>query len=524
MKAIFQKTTCILSLLFIIFLQFSCDKDIVERNESYTQLNPTNTDITNGGTWKGFIVTPTDFDDVLLPAPPSPADITNAAYKAEINEIKAYQADLTNEQKEIINYWSVGGVLRWNEIMRTLVARHNLPPYQNEAGVYPIPSPDNPFGETQFPFSNPPYAARAYAYVSAAQYDGLVAAWHYKKVYNRAAPYTIDNGLQVLVPKSTMPAYPSEDAVIAGVTAEMLKALFPTEIPYINEKAEEHKLYRIMCGANVRSDVDAGVALGKKIAAKFKAKAKNDGAILAVGNQTIWDDLETSIAATGEIPWKSLESPKRPPMLPKFGEVKSFLMTPAMIVANRPIAPPSTSSPKFATELAEVKDFSENDSRENLRIVSYWADGVGTYTPPGHWNSIASEAFVQENYSELRWARNMALLNITMMDAAISCWEAKYFYFTPRPSQMDPSIKTTTGTPNFPSYISGHSTFSAAAATVLSHIIPSKSAYFNSKAEEASLSRLYGAIHFRSDCENGLILGKKVGQIAVARAIIDGAE
>lgn len=524
MKNIFKKILFLSCCFSILFIQISCDKDIVQRNENFKQLDPTTTDLETGGTWKGFIVVPTDFDANLLAPPPSPADNTNAAYKTEITEIKYYQANLTSDQKAIINYWSVGGVLRWNEIMRTLVARHNLPPYQNEAGVYPIPSSDNPFGETQFPFSNPPYAARAYAYVIAAQYDALVAAWHYKKLYNRVAPYIADTSLQVLVPKSTMPAYPSEDGVIAGVTAEILKAMFPTEIPYINQKAEEHKLYRILCGANVRSDVDAGVSLGKKIAAKFKAKAKTDNTSLAVGNQTIWNDLETSIAATGEMPWKSLELPKRPPMLPLFGKVISLLMTETQKIANRPPAPPATNSSAFATELAEVKSFSESNDREKIRIANYWADGVGTYTPPGHWNVIASEAFVDQNYSELRWARNMALLNISMMDAAISCWDAKYIYYNPRPCQMDPSIKTPTGVPNFPSYVSGHSTFSGAAATILGHIIPSKATEFEMKAEEASISRLYGCIHYRSDCEQGLILGKKVGQIAVSRAIIDGAE
>jgi membrane-associated phospholipid phosphatase len=118
----------------------------------------------------------------------------------------------------------------------------------------------------------------------------------------------------------------------------------------------------------------------------------------------------------------------------------------------------------------------------------------------------------------------LALLNISMMDAAISCWDAKYLYFNPRPCQMDPSIKTPTGVPNFPSYVSGHSTFSGAAATILGHIIPSKATEFEMKADEASISRLYGCIHYRSDCEQGLILGKKVGQIAVSRAVIDGAE
>ena len=163
----------------------------------------------------------------------APLAVTTNAYKAEINEIKSYQANITSSQQEIINYWSVGGVLRWNEIMQTLVARHNRPPYQNEDGTYPFPSAANPFANPQFPFSNPPFAARAYAYVSAAQYDAMIATWHYKNVYNRAAPFVVDTSIQVLVPKSPLPSYPSEDGVLAGVTVEILKLLFPTEIAFI---------------------------------------------------------------------------------------------------------------------------------------------------------------------------------------------------------------------------------------------------------------------------------------------------
>ena len=95
--------------------------------------------------------------------------------------------------------------------------------------------------------------------------------------------------------------------------------------------------------------------------------------------------------------------------------------------------------------------------------------------------------------------------------------------FNPRPSQVDPSIKTLTGLPNFPSYTSGHSTFSGAAATVLGHLLPAKAETFNAMAEEASISRLYGAIHYRSDCEQGLKCGQRVGGFAVERANNDGA-
>jgi membrane-associated phospholipid phosphatase len=173
--------------------------------------------------------------------------------------------------------------------------------------------------------------------------------------------------------------------------------------------------------------------------------------------------------------------------------------------------------------LEEVKFYSQNPTRERMRIVHYWADGVGTYTPPGHWNAIAAEAFVGLGWSEVRWARAFALLNMSLMDAAIVCWDTKFIYYNPRPSQVDPEIKTLTGLPNFPGYISGHSTFSGAAAEVLGYLVPSSKGEFQAKAEEASLSRLYGAIHFKSDCTVGLSVGKKVGGYAVTRAMSDGA-
>ncbi len=518
MKNKIQKIAYNSLLVLFLTMNYSCSDELTERNEQFPQLNPANTDEL-AGTWKTFLLTTPD--EFSLDAPIAS---TAAAFTREINEIKSYQASITPEQKKIIKYWSAGGVLRWNEIMRTLVARHNRPPYQNEDGTYPAPSGANPFANPEFPFSNPPYAARAYAYVSAAQYDAMIATWHYKKLYNRAAPFTVDATLPVLIPKSGLPSYPSEDAVLAGVTVELLKLLFPTEIAYIQEKAEEQKLYRIISGANVRSDVDAGIILGRKIAGKFIARAASDGTGAAIGNQALWTQLETQTAATGETPWKSLDVPARPPMLPLFGKVKSFLMTPEMVIASRPVPPPSTKSEQFAKELAEVKNYGKNATRKNMQIVTFWADGVGTYTPPGHWNAIASESFVELNYSEVRWARNLALLNIAMMDAAISCWDAKYTFFNPRPSQVDPSIKTLTGTPNFPSYVSGHSTFSGAACVVLSHIIPAKKQSFVAMAKEASDSRMFGCIHYRSDCEKGLELGEKVGGFAVARALTDGAE
>ena len=497
----------------------ACNKDVEGRTDNTPSLNPANIDL-NAGIWKPILLTgPAEF------AVAAPAAIGTADYIAQINEIKTWQAELSGEEKRIVKYWSAGAVLRWNEILRELVAKHNLPPYQNADGTYPFPSANNPLAYPQFPFANPPYAARAYAYVSAAQYDALVAAYHYKKLYNRAAPYTVDATVNALIPKSALPSYPSEDAVVAGAAVELLKLLFPGDQDYIQQKAEEHKRSRIIAGANVRSDIEAGEALGKQVAQKFVTRARGDRAGAAIGTQAQWTQFETDCIARGETPWISLESPKRPPMLPLFGKVKTFLFDSlTMVTQIRPVPPPSTSSQRFKDETEEVLYYSNNATRERTRIVHFWADGIATYTPPGHWNAIAAEDFINKNFSEVRWARNMALLNMALMDAAIACWDAKFVYFNPRPSQVDPRIKTLTGLPNFPSYTSGHSTFSGAAATILSHILPARAADYDNMAKEASLSRLYGAIHYRSDCEEGLKCGNKVGSYAVQRAITDGAE
>jgi hypothetical protein len=414
--------------------------------------------------------------------------------------------------------------LRWNEILRELVAKHNLPPYQNPDGTYPFPSANNPLAYPQFPFANPPYAARAYAYVSAAQYDALVAAWYYKQLYQRKAPYKVDSSLKVLIPKSDLPSYPSEDAVVEGAAVEMLKLLFPGDQDFIQQKAEEHKKARIIAGANVRSDIEAGEALGRAVAQVFVARARTDKAGAAAGNQALWTKLVEDTRARGDSPWYSFEVPKRPPMLPAFGKVKPFLFDSATVVALRPDAPPAVNSAKMKLETEEVLNFVTNPSREHIKIVHFWADGVGTSTPPGHWDDIAANDFIKQNYSEVRWARNMALLNMSLMDAAIVCWDTKFYYFNPRPTQLDPRIKTLTGIPNFPSYISGHSTFSGAAATILGHLVPERASAYMDMANEASMSRVYGGIHYRSDCAVGLVVGKNVGNYAIQRAVSDGAE
>jgi hypothetical protein len=501
-------------------------------------LAPANIDA-DGGTWTGLLLT--NFAQISAPAiPAAPTAVTSDAYKAELATIKGLQAGLTDKQRDIIRYWSAGGVLRWNEIMRGLVARFNLPPAPLANGTYPAPDAENPFGDPNFPFANPPYAARAYSYLSAAQYDAMRATWNYKYQYNRPTPYNADTEVQALMTKTDLPGYPSEDAVMSGVSAEVLKLLFPAAVEEITLLAAQQRSAALWSGKAAPSDISAGLALGKDIAVMFVNRAKTDGLGTAGGNPTLWANLKTKAETAGNVAWQSLETPARPPMLPFFGlrnnqmptpaptGVKMWMMPVASLDTDRPAPPPASRldaiSEEMQSEVEEVKYYTTHLTRERLAIVHKWADGAGTYTPPGHWDEIASKYIVDANFSEIRAARAFALLNMAVHDAGVACWDTKFFYFSPRPTQLDASIKTGTGIPNFPAYTSGHSTFSAAAATVLTHLFPSGQSFFESQALEASQSRLFGGIHYRKDCDEGLAHGRRVAAYTVAFAQTDGAD
>ncbi|MDF1503644.1 phosphatase PAP2 family protein [Roseisolibacter sp. H3M3-2] len=495
----------------LLVLIGGCDRS-VQPTETLPPLQAASLDA-DAGAWRMFVLAAPE--QVAVAAP---AATTSDAYRAELAAVKAAQAAMTRAQRANVEYWSGGGVLRWNQVMRELVARYNLPPAPRPDGSYPVPDAENPFADPNFPFASPPYAARAYSYVSVAQYEALKATWHWKFRYNRAAPAKVDAGVQALAPVGDLPAYPSEDAVLAGATAEMLKLLFPGSVEEITRRAAEEREAALLSGRATASDVAAGLALGRSVAALVIARARADGMGAAGGTAALWQGMATAATARGEVAWLSQETPARPPMLPNFGAVQAWTMTAAQLATLDPPAPPSTSSARMAEDLAEVKRVTSNLTREQLAVALKWNDGAGTYTPPGHWNDIAAEYVRDARMSEVRAARVFAALNMAMHDAAVACWAIKFRHYNPRPVQLDPTIKTSIGLPNFPAYPSGHSTFSAAASTVLGAYFPSAAGEFAAQAEEAGISRLYGGIHYRADIENGKAHGLRIGA-AVVQAV-----
>ena len=493
-----------------------CNKGVASK-ETLPRLTPAATDADAGG-WKMIVLTGPTQISVAAPVP-----ISDPSYQAELASIKSSQANLTDDQRSVISEWSGSGVLRWNQIMRELVARADLPPAPSPNGTYPAPDPNNPFADPQFPFGNPPYAVRAYSYVAVAQYEALKVAWYYKHLYNRPSPHDADGSVMSLMPATGVPAYPSEDAVVSGVNATLLQLLFPTSVEEITKEAAAQRQAALLSGRASASDIAAGLALGQAVAAILVSRASSDGMKQAAGTPAQWQALADAATARGEIPWKSLEIPPRPPMLPFFGNVKGWMMTPTDFANERPSPPPSTSSPQMQMELAQVKDAVANLTDAQRATVYKWNDGVNSVTPPGHWNAIAVPYISKASFSEVRAARALALLNMALHDAAVGCWDTKYAYYNPRPSQLEPSIQTVIGLPNFPSYTSGHSTFSAAAAEVLSYLFPAAASYFDSQRDEAALSRLYGGIHYPSDINVGKDHGARIGDYTVRFALTDGA-
>src|SRR5205085_8329625 len=198
----------------------------------------------------------------------------------------------------------------------------------------------------------------------------------------------------------------------------------------------------------------------------------------------------------------------------------------------RPPGPPSLDSERYAVDYEEVKELGaavgSTRTVEQTEIALFWADGAGTETPPGHWNSIAQIIATAQGNTLEENARLFALLNIAMADAAICAWDAKYTFHFWRPvtaiNYAEPELNWASFivTPPFPDYVSGHSTFSGAAATVLasfygsdniafttgSDFLPGVYRSFNSfsaAASEAAASRIYGGIHFRAAVEDGVV-------------------
>ena len=504
------------AIIFCSILFISCQKDIPNYVE-FEAYEWAGTD-PNGGTWKTIL----DIDPSTISIP-TPQSTGSPEYRASLEDLVAKSSNLTASQKQSIEYWTNNPTIRWNEIARSLAAKYNLAPAPNEQGQYPGPDPANPSQYPLFPFAHPPYACRAFAYLSASQFDALVVTWHHKGVHTQAEHADVDARINLAFPKNGYSPYPSDGAAVTATSLAILKAMFPLEHAFLDAKAAE--MYQVLewSGQNTQSDISAGKLIGQEIAQRYIQRASTDGMRQAQTNRIVSDSIKNEAFKRFGWHWENLELPQRPVgIVPKYGKVRTWFVPD--VTQIRPGPPPAPGSAEFAEAVRELESVQKNLTNEQRKIANWWSDGLSSYTPPGHWNRLACDYIIGDRLNPLRTARVLAYMNTAIMDAGIACWDVKYYYHYPRPSQAVVGFKTILGIPNFPSFTSGHSTFSSAAAETLAYLFPQKGTEARAWAREAAESRIYAGIHFRFDSEVGIDQGKKVSEFVIARAQTDGAQ
>jgi hypothetical protein len=355
----------------------------------------------------------------------------------------------------------------------------------------------------------PPIASRSLAIVHASIYDAINGITRTHEVY--------------LVP-SAVAASASREAAASAAAHEALVNLFPASASSFDA------LHAVILAAIPDGPHKAaGIVWGEFVASQILAARANDG----------WDAVVPPPAGSGPGVWVPTPPAFLPYLLPQWGFVMPFAMSSSS--QFRPPGPPSLDGQRYAADYNEVKELGvavgSTRTEEQTQIALFWADGAGTETPPGHWNSITQSIVDMRGNTLEQNARLFALLNMAMADAAICAWDAKYTFHFWRPvtaiyyAEPELNWESFIVTPPFPDYVSGHSTFSGAGATVLasfygtdelpfttgSDFLPGVYRSFTTclaAAEEAAMSRLYGGIHFRSANEDGLNAGISIGEWA----------
>jgi len=439
-----------------------------------------------GGNWATWLLS--SGAEIAVPPPPR---LGGAEEAAELEEIKAIQADLDLAANQAIARWEGAPTLAWTD---ELLGRFTF---------WWVLLPD-------VRVATPVRSARIAALMNVAIYDALVTTWHAKYQYRRAAPHRRDSRVNRLVPYEGEPSYPSEHAAAAAAAAAILSYAFPGEdSTRFAAMAREAGESRIAAGAAYRSDVEAGWELGRAVAARVIAHARQDG---------------SDVPWTGSVPqgpdkWKPTP-PRRVqvPFDPNAGSWQPWILPSGDYF--RPPPHPAFGSAAFLNDLNELVLLSTTRTQEQADIARYWA----TDPPESRWLEFTQDEILARDLSPLRAARAMALVSVAMYDAFIACWDGKFHYWLLRPITADSTVVTVFSNPPFPSYPSGHSTGSAAAAEALAALFPDRAAHYRDRAAEASVSRVYGGVHYRFDVEAGEELGRKVGQLVAQWIENDGAD
>ncbi len=376
------------------------------------------------------------------------------------------------------------------------------------------------------PGHTPPIAARSFGYTGVTLYESLVG-----EMANHPSLVGQLNEL------TSMPQRKYGNSYIAPVTAN---AALAGIIKYLFQNASVANMSRIdsleFANENLYSKhfnekhIARSRDYGRAVADAVFNWSLSDG-----GNQAYLNIFPADyIPPAGADKWVPTPPLFQPAMLPYWGNNRPMVFADGTVHVDPPAPPAFSTSPgsPFYNAAYEVYNTGLHLSPEQNTIAQYWADGGATFTPPGHNVAITLQMIRNHHLNLSEAAILLAKVGIAENDAGIVCWRAKYIWNLLRPvtyiqTYIDPSWLPLNGTPPFPGYTSGHSTFSAATSTILSAEIgdhvsftdSSKISYgfsprsfksFNEYAHEAAISRLYGGIHYSFDNKKGFSCGQQI--------------
>jgi membrane-associated phospholipid phosphatase len=418
--------------------------------------------------------------DELRPAAPG------TPTQEEIDELVQLEADRTDEMTAIVARWGTGPALfPWSALAGELFTEFMVGGMQQN---------------------------RLTAIYHTALHDAVIAAWDAQVAFARPSPGATSDALTPLAGVDpTQPSFPSVHAAIAGAAAVVLPALLPDAAPgRFDTLATEAAESRLVAGAAFRSDIEAGLALGRAVGERAVERARNDG------SDAKWDPAEMP---TGPGIWQ----PTPPgfvetPLNPLAGSWKTWIMTSGD--QFRPAPPPEYGSPAWEAEVMAVQDIAANLTFEQQRAAVWWA----TNSPAVLVTKWIHELIGKEGVDLPHAARILAYALVAAADSSIAVWDAKYTWWTTRPITEIPTLKTLVPTPPYPAYPSGYSAILGSTTTVAGFFFPEVVDDFASRAVEAAASRAWAGIHYVIDDDIGLAMGRQVGRLVYAAARADGTE
>lgn len=375
--------------------------------------------------------------------------------------------------------------------------------------------------------TTPPPASRIYGISAVSLYESIVNGTE----GNRSLVGQLNGLVALPQPRKKTLHWPT----VANTTlAETIRGLFPNiSVVSLHKIKTLESSFATRFQASVpRSEYDAAVSHGKAVASAIISWAAGDG--FSMNNNCAY------VPAAVPGAWQPTPPAFNPnPLQPCWGFLRPMVLT------SGSECPPAV-HPAFSTingsdfhaAASEVYNVGLGLTTEQKTIADYWSDNVGvTGTPPGHWIAIVSQIARKDRLSLAAAAEAYARVGIAVHDAFIACWNAKFVYNLQRPvtfirQNINATWSSYIVTPAFPTYTSGHSTQSGAAARALTAmfgtkrftdtthtdhgLVPAQQPRtfnsFDEAAAEAAISRLYGGIHYTFDNNNGLVSGQCIGQ------------